>query len=485
MKTPYPYETRARYWLNRQLNQGNNPALVMPAGSGKTFTATLVIKDRIALKKRLLVLCGTEEIFDQWQVEFSENNINYGYINPEGIIGRNKSVYICMWQSLYNILTALPEKFVTSFDEIFTDETHHSSSPTLEGIYEHFEHCQRVGLTATLYRMDNKPLGKYYNTMYEPITQSKAIEQGFLCEPIIIVPDEYKIYVPKNIDEVENINKSDQRKNIQDKKIIGDMIKVYKDVFAGEPCMIACSSHAHAIIVAGMYREHGWIVEHLHGTLNKTDRKMIIRKARQKKINIIVTYAVGTEGLDIKELMGIIWMRLTESLTVWIQLNMRAARVFKKKKNYILIDPMGNLLLHGSPALDRKWSLETDYIPGQDVPDAPQSRICPVCGVVNSIDNGKCWICGYNFMTGMIDGELVSKKKRRLPKMIDGELVYLDEEKIWINDNKFIINRKTTAVEIEKKVQAELTKTQKIEILSRDLVGLKMKNKFREGLKWL
>ena len=144
MKQIREYQQNGIYWLNRQINQGNNPALVMPAGSGKTFTAVKFIKDRILLKEKIFVLCGTEEIFDQWVLEFSRENINYGYINPEGITGRNKDVYICMWQSLYNMLNFMPEKFCKSIKLLVIDECHHSSSMTIESIFEHFSHCQRM-----------------------------------------------------------------------------------------------------------------------------------------------------------------------------------------------------------------------------------------------------------------------------------------------------------------------------------------------------
>jgi len=306
------------------------------------------------------------------------------------------------------------------------------------------------------------------------------------------MPDEYKNHVPE-VGQV--VNKKEQREIIQDKKIIGDMIQVYKDVFDGALCMVACSGYKHAVLVSKMYRDQGWKVEHIHGNMNKTDRRIIIRKARQGKINILCTYAVGTEGLDVKEIMGVIWMRLTESLTVWIQLNMRAARVLGKKKNYILIDPMGNLLLHGRPDIDRNWSLETDYKPGQDIPDAPESQICPVCGVANSIDNIKCWICKYDFNTKLdAEGLPVVGRKRKLPKMIDGELVFLDDKFMEGEDgtDKDIDNMDNNDYTMgdnentgENTNSIELTKIQKVEILSRDLTGLKSKTKFKEGLKWL
>lgn len=486
------YQLNARHWSNTQFNQHVHHALVMPAGSGKTVTACNIITDRISLKNRLIVLCGTEEIFDQWISQCSELNIDYGYINPEGVIGRGKSVYICMWQSLINIIDALPEKFCKSISEIITDETHHSGSPTLEKIYDHFNHATRCGLTATLYRMDNKPLGKYYTRFFEPIKQTEAIDRGFLCPPVIIIPDEYKNNIP-TADEITKQSpdeKSERRKIIKDKKIIGDMIGLYKQVFDGALCMIPCSSISHSALVAEMYRAEGWKVEHLSGIMNKTERRRIIRQSRQGKINIITTYAVGTEGLDVPNIAGVIWMRFTESLVVWIQMNTRAARKHGKKKFYILVDPVGNTVIHGRPDIDRKWSLETEYIPAAISDDVPKMRICPQCDTANSQQNEKCWICGYDF----IEGLPVDKKKRKMPKFIDGELVWLDScENEGNNDNnrnKYSgIDNVNNSIDnnnnIDNNNGKELTRAEKMEILKRDLTGLRHKTKFRDGVKWI
>jgi len=453
----------------------------MPAGTGKTYTATLLISDRIKLKKRLLVLVGTEEIFDQWIDDAISQNINYGYINQEGVVGRGKNVYICMWQSLSNLLERLPEKFVNSFSEIITDECHHSPSPTLESVYDHFKNTLRMGLTATPLRLDNKPLGKYYNKMLVAITQEEAIKQGYLCRPIVIVPKEYKNHIP---DVGQMVSPEKQKEFIKHNHIIGDMVKLYRDVFNGLPVIVPCSSHAHAVEITKLYKADGWIVHHLHGGMNKLERKKIINDTRKNKVNILVTYGVGIEGMDIKTLAGVIWLRKTMSLTIWIQLNSRPARIDKNKNHYILVDPMGNIFNHSTPDINRKWSLSNGYEVGQDVETAPSSRICPNCSVVNSIENDDCWICGYNWETNKVDGVKLEKQKRRLPTMIEGELVYLNKGDN--NERTYnIISNDNDNNSVDDIDKPALKKADKLKILQSGLTGVNIESKFKEGLKWL
>ncbi len=475
-----PYQEKAQYKINRLLNSGRHPLLVMPTGTGKTKTGVTIIKDRISLNKRILVLVPQLEIFEQWLTECTLAGLQPGYINDEGVRGRGRDVYICMVQSLDNLLVSLPEKFCRSISEIITDESHHSGAATWENIYNHFSHCTLFGMTATPYRMDNKPLGKWYTDMIEPITMTQAIKNKSLCKPIIIIPEEYQNVIPGQND---IINTSDQREYIKEKKIIGDMIETYRSVFNGLPVIIPCTTTKHAENVTQLYTDAGWKIEHIHSKMSKYERIGILKRVREGKINILVTVGVGVEGMDIAGLYGIIWMRFTESLTVFMQFNGRAMRPAPGKKHFVMVDPVGNCVIHGRPDIDREWSLATNYIPGQDISDVPEMKLCPVCSVMNSHDNQYCHICGYDFITGLLDGVEIEKNKRKLPRMIDGDLVYLDSDSENGNGKKKVLNKDIPTVNNESKT--ELTKSDKIEILKRDLTGLKIRSKFKEGLKWL
>jgi superfamily II DNA or RNA helicase len=432
--TPRPYQKNATQQANRLLNAGRHPAVVMPTGSGKTIFSVILSKDRLSLNERILIIVPQLEIFDQFLTEYSKAGLEPGYINDEGVVGRNRKVYICMYQSLSNLLSVLPEKFINSFSTLIIDECHHSGAESYENIFDCFSHCQRVGLTATLYRFDNLPLGKYFTDIVEPLTMSdaingnkeKGVKKGTLCKPVIIIPDKYKDLIPEP---GQTVDVREQRRLIDDKTIIGDMVETYRDVMDGLPVIVPCSTHSHAEDVSAMFSGAGWSVRHIHSNLHKTERKKIIREVKQGKINILVTVGVGVEGMDIPGLYGIIWMRLTGSLTIYMQFNGRPMRPAPGKKYFVMIDPVGNSVLHGRPDIDRKWSLETGYVPGEEAPEGTTAKICPVCNVSNAPENGACWICGYDFITGLLDGEEVTKKKRKLPKMIDGELVYLDGER--------------------------------------------------------
>lgn len=499
------YQEKSRHWVNREINNNNNPLLVAPTGTGKTYIGTNIIKDRISLHEKNIVLVPQLEIFSEWIKEFSKANLNYGYIDDSGINGKNKDVYVAMFQSLSNMLVSLPEKFVKSFSNVFTDECHRSAAQSYIDIYDCFSHCNRSGWTATPYRLDNKPLNQFYDCMHESIKMSEAINRQYLCKPHVIIPDEYKNNVPDQ-SSIENIDFNEQRFLILDKKIIGDTLKTYSEVFNGLPVIVPCSGYEHAKIVTAMFESAGWKVGHLHSKLNKYERRRIVREVETGKINILITVGVGVEGMNIPGLYGIIWLRFTESLTIYMQFNGRPMRpIYNEydeiiKDKFIMVDPVGNSVIHGRPDIDRKWSLDKDYMPGQDVEDEDRlhMKICPVCKNVNAKENNTCWICEYDFITGLLNGEKIEIKKRKLPQFVDGRLVWLDEvrdERLDIECNNLLSHNRMdnnsicSSCNVDNQGNSyknELTKAQKLELLKSDLTGVKNKNMFRKGIgEWL
>jgi len=417
---PRQYQQDARHQCNALLNAGRNPVFVSPTGTGKTITAVHIISDRVKLGQRVFVLTPQEEIFNQWRLAFSRFGIDAGYINSDGVQGRGKMVYVCMPMSLNNLLSLLPEKF--SPDIIVTDECHHSAADTWLNIYNFYPRAGRLGLTATPQRTDGRGLDNIYTDIVQTITMQEAIDNGYLAEPLIIAPEQYALDVPINNGDYDV---SIQAELLGDTRIIGDVIKQYSDIFAGLPVLVACSTHEHAIKMTQAFNDAGWNFEHIHSKLNKHDRARLLRQIRTGKINGLVTVGIGIEGLDIPGLYGLIWLRRTLSITIYLQFIGRVLRAMEGKKYGIIIDPVGNTFIHGLPQLGRTWKLTGRTEAGQQEDSAPKMKICPVCAVMNAESNITCHICGYDFT-----GERPAGKGRKLPVMVDGKMVILGADEL-------------------------------------------------------
>lgn len=435
------YQQRTREKVNKCLDAGGNPLIVMDTGTGKTKTDCAIIADRVAKGQRVYVIVPSREIFRQWLDDLSF--LDPGYINDEGLRGKNRSVYVCMMQSLYNNLSMIPESIYP--DELHTDEAHHSAANTLESIYDFFGKAQRLGMTATPIRTDGKPLGHLYTEIISEINIQEALEFGFLTQPILYPPEEYIDKIPMNGTDFDVEVQADI---LGEPRIIGNVIETYTTALCGAPCLVACCTYDHAEKMTAEFNKAGWIAEHIHSKLPDHVREGMTKRISNGKTNLLVTVGIGIEGWDCPALYGIIWLRRTRSVTIWKQFNGRAMRLAEGKEVCAVIDPVGNTVIHGMPDRIHKWSLTE----GEEIDDEDKVPFvkCWSCGTYNNPDNLECHWCGADLSEeGKIPGTCRTCKHqkqdhccfecklwekfpgcpswqsrgRKLPAIIDGKLV--------------------------------------------------------------
>ena len=415
-----PYQTEALYQLNTLLNHSRHPVYLAPCGTGKTYTAAKLIEDRNYLRRRVWVLVPQVEIFSEWMRVLSEHGLNPGYINDEGVMGRDRSVYVCMTMSLINKLAEIPESIYP--DEIITDEMQHSLAFSWEEVYRYFPNALRVGLTATLYHGSLRSFEHLYTDIVQTISKSKSIEDGYITKPLLIVPEQWCQSVPLN---GADFDVEVQAEILGEAKIVGNVVDFYKRTFEGRPVIVPCSTYAHAAMMTKAFNDEGWHFEHLHSNLGKHERKRILRSVASGRNNGICTVGIGIEGMSIHGLYGVLWLRRTLSPIIWTQFNGRAERVVDGKDYYVCADFVGNSLLHGMPDRNLQWHLEGEEgAEAQPEADLDPIIVCPMCGVVNSSMNIQCHFCGAVFE----DIQPGEGKGRKLPAMVDGRLVVVESD---------------------------------------------------------
>lgn len=206
------------------------------------------------------------------------------------------------------------------------------------------------------------------------------------------------------------------------------MIDNYAHVFNGLPVLVACSTFEHAAIMSEAFTVAGWRFEHIHSGLPDHERKRMLREIRTGKLHGLCTVGIGIEGMDIPGLYGLIWLRRTLSLTIYLQFIGRVLRPMEGKEYGIILDPVGNLFIHGFPESDRTWSLEGSQNEKDDggMDGSPTMRICPNCGVANSTQNAACHFCGWSLYDSY--GRPIGANKRHLPAIIDGNLIAITSD---------------------------------------------------------
>ena len=357
MKELWPEQIEARHIGNTLLNQGISSAYVSPCGTGKTFTACHIIKDRIKLSEKniIYILVPQVEIWIQWIDELAGMGLDPGYVNDEGIRGTNRQVYVCMYQSLIGLLPMIPESLYPT--EIIIDETQHLLSPSIKTICTFFGSATLLGLTATLYHNSGETFKPWFTESFQTITKKQAIKKGYITKPLGIAPEEYL----KGFDipiEGADYDRKVQAELLGDTKIIGDVIKYYEMLFCGNPVIVPCATFEHSKAVVKMFNDAGWNFEHLHSELPKHERKRILRAVANQEINGICTVGIGVEGLSIEGLWGVMWLCRTLSPIKWTQFNGRSERLYLNKKYALIVDFVGNIIIHGLPENEHKGTLD-------------------------------------------------------------------------------------------------------------------------------
>ena len=377
MFEPRGAQIEALYELKKTRLAGNDKALVVAAtGIGKTYLAAFDSREF----NRVLFVAHREEILkqayesfanvrtDKWLyvikdeeklvadkeeiLEYKVNNkttqayeYNMGFFK-NSTKETKKDIIFASVQSLGKE-KYLNERYFDKdyFDYIVVDEFHHAVSKNYQNIINYFNPKFMLGLTATPDRLDNKDVFSIcdYNTVYEA-TLKTAIDKGWL------VPFRYYgIYDESvNYDKVEYKNGKYNEKELEKALSINNraelILKHYKK-YKSTRALGFCTSKSHAEFMAKYFNENGVpscaVYSSNEGEYNE-ERSIALKKLRDEDINVIFSVDMFNEGLDIKSIDMVMFLRPTESPTVFLQQLGRGLRKDKNKKYLNVLDFIGN-----------------------------------------------------------------------------------------------------------------------------------------------
>ncbi|MCY3644464.1 MAG: helicase-related protein, partial [Acidimicrobiaceae bacterium] len=189
-------------------------------------------------------------------------------------------------------------------------------------------------------RMDRKDILELfdYQTAYE-VTLQDAIERGYL------VP--YTYYgLTDNID-YSKIRFQNQRYRVDDLErhlIIPErnqaILNEYIDKGSRDKAIGFCVSIKHADRMAKFFSENGVPAAAIHS--ESPNRDQLIQDFRENRINVAFTVDLFNEGVDFPNVQVIMFLRPTESRTVFLQQLGRGLRLTLGKKRLRILDFIGN-----------------------------------------------------------------------------------------------------------------------------------------------
>lgn len=314
--------------------------VVLPTGTGKTFLSAF---DAKKFNGRVLFIVHRLDILNQSKEAFEK-------IWPEAKLGiltgelrdhiHDSKILFASKDSLRNP-DYLSLFSPNEFDYIIVDEVHHGQAPTYQNIIRHFQPKKFIlGMTATPDRMDRKDIFELfdYNKIFE-YTLNEAIENGFL------VP--YTYYGLKDNIDYSKIRYNGQKYNVQDldklliiEKRNEQILKEYLEKGDGNKALGFCCSIKHADKMAQFFNANG--IPSVSITSETPEREKKIQEFRENKYAVAFTVDLFNEGIDFPDLRVLLFLRPTESKTVFIQQLGRGLRLHSGKNKVIILDFIGN-----------------------------------------------------------------------------------------------------------------------------------------------
>jgi hypothetical protein len=247
---------------------------------------------------------------------------------------------------------------------------HHCTLNSTWGkILGHFKDVLRIGVTATPRRLSGEPLGDLFDSLIIATPMRQLIQQGVLSD--------YRMYAPtqvviKDVKTRAGDYAKDQLAGFMDRpSITGDAVTAYRQFASGRRAVAFCVSVAHATHTADAFRAAGFAAAEIDGECAKLDRRRIIQDFRDGRIQVLTSCDLVSEGFDLPAIEVGIFLRPTQSLTIWLQQLGRCLRSMPGKQHAYLLDHASNAQRHGLPDEVREWSLDGKehrdgrYRPGQ------------------------------------------------------------------------------------------------------------------------
>lgn len=348
--TPYNYQQEIldKLRAERETHQRYRNLVVAATGTGKTVIAAFDYKHirRNIPKAKFLFVVHREEILKKSRMTFRNilRDQNFGELLVGEYQPDSYEHLFCSIQSMnaQQLWTRFSQDY---FDYIVIDEFHHAASESYQKILDHFTPKYLLALTATPERHDGLDILKHFDYhIAAEIRLPDAINRKLLCPfQYFGITDSVDLSSLSwrsghyDVGALNNIfNGNTQRAGL----VLQKMYEILLDV---DQCraLCFCVSREHAVFMNEFFNQHGIKSGCLTSDSDPGTRQSIQQKLINKEINVICVVDIYNEGIDIPEIDTVLFLRPTESLTVFLQQLGRGLRLFEEKECLTVLDFVG------------------------------------------------------------------------------------------------------------------------------------------------
>ena len=354
--TPYSYQQEIldKLEAERTIRGYTRNLVVAATGTGKTVISALdykrFCKQNPGKPHRLLFIAHREEILRQSLYTFRAvlKDANFG----ELFVGNYKPESID--HLFVSIQTFNSQDFTAKtasdfYDYIVVDEFHHAAAPTYQKLLSYYNPKILLGLTATPDRMDGKSILPYFHhRIAAEIRLPEAIDRKLLCPfQYFGVTDTVDLSTLKwsagGYDKGELSNLYTLSGTVSNRRadlVVNSLLRYVTDIDEVKGLGF-CVSIEHAEFMCRYFNQRGIPSIFLTGKSTDEERNTAKGKLVSGEIRFIFVVDIYNEGVDIPEVNTVLFLRPTESLTIFLQQLGRGLRLAEGKDCLTVLDFIG------------------------------------------------------------------------------------------------------------------------------------------------
>lgn len=332
----------------------NKNLIVAATGTGKTVISAFDYKqftEQMEGAHRLLFVAHRQEILIQSRLTYRsvlQQDTNFGDLWVGDARPTSGIDYLFISVQTFN------SKFETVFDKlsadyydyIVIDEAHHLVADSYRNILNKFKPKLLIGLTATPERMDGVSLlPDFGNQISAEIRLPKALDEGLLTPfQYLCISDDTDL-TDNELMQGDRYVASKITEKLCNRERVGLIVNRLNYYLPDENKCRAlgfCATKRHAQYMADEFCKLGLKAAFLTSD-NDEERLTLNKQLAKGEINYLFVVDIFNEGVDIPAVDTVLFLRPTESLTIFLQQLGRGLRLYPGKQQLTVFDFVAQL----------------------------------------------------------------------------------------------------------------------------------------------
>lgn len=353
MKTLRDYQQKA---VDAVLNARNRALLVLACATGKTVIAAHIVqrwRQDLDSHPKVLFLCHLVDALHQAKAEFEDAipGVTTAIFSGTEKGNQNADIVLATFQTFHRGTMEIFDS--TEFDFIVVDEAHHALANTYREVIDYFDPNMYVGLTATPDRMDGRDIEDIFGEPVFEYNLAEALTDGRWVSGVDyrVITGELDLAVLRDL--AKRAKQGDRRITMADVDrtvFVAEKLQAIIDTVVVEQkkgdkqAVVFCRNLSHLKRVHQVFatRHKGIEVGAYHSQMSAGRLQDMYHAFKQGKIQVLLVVDKFNEAIDIPDTNLLVFLRVTESRTVFEQQLGRGLRKSEHHDKVVVMDFVAN-----------------------------------------------------------------------------------------------------------------------------------------------